>query len=105
MSGAARFGDRSLADRIAAVLNGYFIDDGFNAHVAAEIAAAVHPTIGTVDQLDALPEGSVILTVDGVAFQRSETGMWFEAGGGYEGCGALAKHGAPIRLLWTGEES
>lgn len=66
--------------------------------------------IETVDQLDALPEESVVLSADGWALQRRDIGWWWAGG---HATGAWTAHDIfamdedegwlPLRLLHRGD--
>lgn len=49
--------------------------DDYDRHLAHEIATVVHPEIRTVEELDAIPVGTVLLSADGWAVQR-RPGRW-----------------------------
>lgn len=54
---------------------------GHRAHLAAEIADALHPRIDTVEQLDALPAGVVVIDDRYDVLQReSDAAGWLMAG-------------------------
>lgn len=46
--------------------------DGIYRHYARAVIAAIHPTVSTEAELDALPENSVVLDSFGEPFQRME---------------------------------
>lgn len=45
-------------------------------HLAAVIDAALHPSIETVERLDALPVGSVVRDADGDIHEQDDCGFW-----------------------------
>jgi hypothetical protein len=61
--------------------------------------------IRTAEELEALPLGSVVLTVSGVAFQKQFKGEWFEASrwDGTNSSASLVQYGQ-VKLLHEGED-
>ena len=65
-------------------------------------AATRARTITTVDQLDALPVGSVVLSEQGAVFEHDHDGFWAEPGFTWR---PMSKDMAlPARVLYTPEE-
>lgn len=69
--------------------------------------AALHPVIETVEQLDALPVGTVVRTTEGrVAVKNSEhrgDSWWSEADEEEFDCGSDELDDLPARVLYTPE--
>jgi len=56
-------------------------DDGYTAGFLAGYEAASRPReVSTVDQLDALPVGSAVLSEYGAVWERESDGLWIETG-------------------------
>ncbi|AVP42379.1 hypothetical protein SEA_MISHA28_81 [Mycobacterium phage Misha28] len=75
-------------------------------HVAAEIAAVVQPRIDTIEQLDALPDHSIIRCASGAGWHKQELTCspgepWWCAGSEIE-CPSSAIP-LPARVLYTPE--
>ncbi|OFB37949.1 hypothetical protein BA059_16765 [Mycolicibacterium sp. (ex Dasyatis americana)] len=89
-------------DRIAEILRDQFrfVSESRLGEIAAEIDAELHPVIETVEQLDALPNGSVVLDSEDGSWQRA-WGFWY-AGGNRDSCPA-SDVWLPARVLWTPE--
>lgn len=103
----------TLVDRIADVLRQYFDNaydyEGNEFHpdiscLADDIAAVVRPRIDSIEQLDALPDGSVVRAREGAIFEKVTlyTGPgepWWRSGSDVE-C-ATTQISLPATLLYT----
>ena len=90
------------------------VRDGFRSTSRAALEAAwdhQHPVFTTVEELDDLPVGSVVLTQGGRSFQKYEPRTlggytfhsWMCSDGGFVRAGYQPSSLLPARVLWRGE--
>ena len=71
--------------------------------LVARLVPDTRRVIGTVEGLDALPAGSVVLDKDGDAWQRWDDGMWSGAVGISRSTEMLIGHYGPVAALYVPE--
>lgn len=103
----------TLVDRIADVLRQYFDNaydyEGNEFHpdiscLADDIAAVVRPRIDSIEQLDALPDGSVVRAREGAIYEKDTQHTipgepWWPSG--YDVECETTRIALPATLLWT----
>lgn len=67
------------------------------AELAEEIDVVLHPRIETVEQLDALPDGSIVMDCHGTPVSKVEGIWWY----GSARARVVPPYGFPARVLYT----
>lgn len=70
--------------------------------IARAVIAAIHPTVSSVEELDALPDGSVVMDELGIALRKTIVGWWADTGDNRMSSEHLADNSTELTVLHIG---